>query len=278
MPDFKLLMDDGYAVLAGGAAAVCAKPFKGEAAVVEAESASSAARAGRCESEAIVAAAKGLLMLGGGKSEALPEASGSKGALETVHVVTMAGPDAAHALGGDCGGGGLKELGTSSFDQLVGFKAGLAITPALVEPLEAKVCPTPEVQSRQEVKSVRPESTTPCQDDNVKVCKRPCVDPEVVTPRKFDQIRDMLFALADEPQWFISLMAFEVGWYDLDGNRFDTKASVWRDGDGEVSVHEAFTPVALLATAMASTRNMQLAFEFDYLLLWARSFLGRMLR
>lgn len=238
MPDFNFVMDDGYAVLAGGAAPACAKPFKGKAAVVEAEPASSAARAGRCESEAIVAAARGLLMLGCGKSEALPEASGSKGALETVPVVGMAGPDTAHALGGDCGGGGPEELGTASLDQLADFKPGLAITPALVKPVEAKLRPTSEVQSKQEVQRVRPESTTPCQDDNDGVCKRPCVDPEVATPKKFDQIRDMLFALADEPEWFISLMAFEVGWYDLDGNRFDARAPVWRDDDEEVSAHE----------------------------------------
>lgn len=50
----------------------------------------------------------------------------------------------------------------------------------------------------------------------------------------FSLTRDMLFAFADEPEWFVSLVEFEVRWYDGDGTRLSVRTSVWRDGDGEV--------------------------------------------
>ena len=148
MPVFELVVDDGCAVPAGSAVVTCAKPSERKAVVIRAEAASSTACARRCEFQARMSAAEGLIMLGGENPKALDEPSSGKGASETVHVMGMAGSDTAHALGGDFGGGDSRELGTGDFDQVVGFKADRVANSELVESAKTKLLPTVEVRSK----------------------------------------------------------------------------------------------------------------------------------
>lgn len=88
------------------------------------------------------------LNLGIGNSEAVSGASGGGGAPEIVRVVGTAGPDTTHAVGGGVRGGDpLKLMATDAFVQFQAFKASLAATQAMVEPLEAKLRASLEVRS-----------------------------------------------------------------------------------------------------------------------------------